>query len=86
MRPRFLFAYILTISSAKSVIQVCIEKEFHTLLIEIFACCNKIIFRIEKTSFLKVVNFVNWPKNRDWFLKVNDFGGLIDRMIKSKIL
>ena len=25
-------------------------------------------------------------KSGDWFLKVNDFGGLIDRMIKCKIL
>ena len=51
------FAYILTISRAKSVIQGCIEKEFHTLSREILKCCNKILFQIEKASFRKVVNF-----------------------------
>ena len=48
---------ISTIRSIKSVIQGCIEKEFHTLSIEILKCCNKILFRIEKASFRKVVHF-----------------------------
>ena len=30
--------------------------------------------------------FVNRPKSKDRFQKVNDFGSSIDRMIKSKIL
>ena len=50
-------AYISTISSAKSVIQGCIEKEFHTLSIEILKCCDKIFFQIEKASFRKIVHF-----------------------------
>ena len=64
------------------------RKKFHTLWIEIpvLKCCNKILFRIEKASFRKVVNFRKLAKSKDWFQKVNDFGGLIDRMIKSKIL
>ena len=83
--PRFLFAYISTISSAKSVIQGCIEKEFHTLSIEILKCCNKILFRIKKASFRKVVNFRKLVEKERSVSKVNDFGDLLDRMIKSKI-
>ena len=49
--PSSLFAYISTISSAKSVIHSCIENKFYTLSVETLKRCNKILFWIKKVNF-----------------------------------
>ena len=57
-------AYISTTTSARNVIQDCIEKEFHTLSIQTLRGCYKLLSRIKKASFRRVVNFRKLAENK----------------------